>query len=309
MNQILMVEKAKREKGAPLDVETVVRIFAIAIMVFGIFMMASGVIALTTNQEEEEQNSNPVVTMEQQANKIIVNIKHDKAIDKIYYNWNSDVEQVLQGKGRNIIEEEIPVMIGTNVLHLRIIDIFGKETQYSKTYTIEEQDIISPEIEFTAEAPKIKITVRDETELAYMTYRWNDEDETKVEANENSLKIIEERIDTLGGINTLKVVAVDKAGNKTEKEQKFQGGQNPKISLEKQENNLMITVKADNEIQKIEYTLNGTLYSTDPQNTGVTLNTKEVSFPQPLAQGENKISITVTDIYGLTATQEATITV
>ena len=90
MNQILMVEKAKREKGAPLDVETVVRIFAIAIMVFGIFMMASGVIALTTNQEEEEQNSNPVVTMEQQANKIIVNIKHDKAIDKIYYNWNSD---------------------------------------------------------------------------------------------------------------------------------------------------------------------------------------------------------------------------
>ena len=83
MNQILMVEKAKREKGAPLDVETVVRIFAIAIMVFGIFMMASGVIALTTNQEEEEQNSNPVVTMEQQANKIIVNI--DIRIIKILF--------------------------------------------------------------------------------------------------------------------------------------------------------------------------------------------------------------------------------
>ncbi len=309
MNQILTVEKNKKAKGAPLEEKTVVRIFAIAIMVFGIFMISNGTLALVSNKTTEEECTNPVVIMELESNKIILNIKHDKAIDKIYYHWNDEQEQVLQGKGRNILEEEIPVIIGTNTLNVRILDIFGKETEYTKTYTIEEKDIISPEIEFTAEAPKIKITVKDETQLDYMTYRWNDEDETKIQVKENSPKVIEERIETLGGINTLKVVAVDKAGNKTEKEQKFQGGQNPKINLERQEQNLMITVKADNEIKKIEYTLNEVQYSTDPQNTGVTLNTKEITFPQPLVQGENKITITVTDIYGLTATQEGTITV
>ena len=52
-------------------------------------------------------------------------------------------------------------------------------------------------------------------------------------------------------------------------------------------------------MQKIEYTLNGTEYSTDPQNTGTPLNRKELKITQPLAQGENKITIRAYNISGL----------
>ena len=146
---------------------------------------------------------------------------------------------------------------------------------------------------------KVKIVAKDETEIAYIEYYWNEEDSTKIEKNENSPKQIEERIAILKGENTLHIIAVDKAGNKEEKEQVYKGATKPVINLERDGKTLTIKVNDEDNIQKVEYILNDVSYSTDANNTGAPLNMKELVIPQELAEGANKITIKATNVNGL----------
>ena len=166
-------------------------------------------------------------------------------------------------------------------------------------YELAEGDVTKPEIELLVESSKVKIVAKDETALDYIIYYWNEEDETRVNVREEALKQIEEKIDILKGENTLTIVAVDKAGNETVKEQTFKGVKKPKIDLARSGSELIIKVTDEEGLQKIEYTLNGKYYSTDPQNTGTPLNMKELEIKQPLEQGENKITIKAYNISGL----------
>ena len=143
-----------------------------------------------------------------------------------------------------------------------------KTITYSQNYELAEGDVIQPEIELLVESSKVKIVAKDETELDYIIYYWNEEDETRVEVREESLKQIEEKIDILKGENTLTIIAVDKAGNETIEEQKFKGAKKPKIELTKNNSELIIKVTDEESIQKIEYILNEVHYSTDSENTG-----------------------------------------
>lgn len=55
--------------------------------------------------------------------------------------------------------------------------------------------------------------------MAYITYRWDDGDEEKIEPTENSLAQIETEIDIPKGQHTITVVAVNKK-NLTQKKHK-----------------------------------------------------------------------------------------
>lgn len=297
MNQILYTENKKKNKG-PLEMSTILRIFAILCIIFGAFLIIQATFAML-NGKEEKQKTVPVVTIDQETNTLKVNIKHDKIIDKIIYSWNENQEIVLQGKGRAEIEETINMPVGVNTLTLKITDIEGKTVTYTKEYELPEGDVTKPEIELLLDGSKVKIVAKDETELDYMLYYWNEEDETRVEVREDSLKQIEEKIEILKGENTLTIIAVDKAGNETIKEQTYKGAKKPKIELSRDGNVLIIKVTDEEGLQKIEYTLNGQEYSTDPEGTGTPLNMKELEIRQTLAEGENKITIKAYNINNL----------
>lgn len=297
MNQILYTDN-KKNKGGPLEINTILRMFAILCILFGVILVGQASFAMLSEKEESSKTV-PVVTINQEGNILKVNVKHDKIIDRIVYTWNENQEIVLQGKGRLELEETIDIPVGNNILVLKVIDIEGQTVSYSQMYELVDGDVIKPEIELLLEGSKVKIVAKDETELDYIIYYWNEEDETRVNVREDSLKQIEEKIDILKGENTLTIIAVDKAGNEEIKEQTYKGAKKPKIELSRSENELIIKVTDEEGIQKIEYTLNGTYYSTDPQNTGVSLNMKEVEMKQPLIQGENKITIKAYNISGL----------
>ncbi len=296
MNQILYMDNKKR-KGGPLELKTIFIIFAILCIVFGLIL--AGVAGFNMLKNKQEGQTLPVVEILQEGAVLKINIAHDKIIDKIVYSWNQSTETVLQGMGRTELQETISLPKGTNNFVLKVTDINNKTTTYQNTYTLPEGDVTNPEIELLVESSKVKIVAKDETELAYIIYYWNDEDETTVQVREDSLQQIEEKIDILKGENTLTIVAVDKAGNEATKEQVFKGVKKPKIELGKDGTNLIITVTDEEGIQKIEYTLNGIEHSTDPQNTGTPLNRKELKITQPLEQGENKITIKAYNISGL----------
>lgn len=296
MNQILYTGSTK--KGGPLEIKTVLKIFSITCIIFGCILVGKASFAMLT-QEKVDTSSVPLVEISQEGNVLMLNIKHDKIIDKIVYSWNQNQEIILQGKGRTQVEEIIQMPEGINTLILKVVDIEGKTVSYNKDYELEEGDVIKPEIELLVEGAKVKIVAKDETALAHIIYYWNDEDETKVNVREDSPKQIEEKIDILKGENTLTIIAVDENGNEEVKEQIFKGVKKPVIQLLKQGNELIVKVTDEEGIQKVEYTLNGAYYSTDANNTGEPLNMKELEFRKQLSNGQNKIIITAYNISGL----------
>lgn len=297
MNQILYVEKSRN--GNSLDINTVIKIFAIIIIILGIILVAKGTYGVVTSSNSTKIGAEPVVSIKEVDGKLQISVIHDKAIDKIIYSWNSVNEHTLLGKGQSNIIETIDLPTGTNILNLKIIDNNKKEYIYTKEYYKSEEDTISPEIEFVVEGSKVKIIVKDDTELSYIMYRWNDEDNTVVEPREDSKKQIEEKISILKGENTLTILAVDAAGNETTKEQKFKGAKKPTIETTQENDELIIKIKDEENIQKIEINLNGEFFSTDPENTGNPLNMQEAEIRQKMRAGENTITITVYNVSGL----------
>ena len=89
----------------------------------------------------------------------------------------------------------------------------------------------------------------------------------------------------------------------------FRGVNKPKIEVSREGNELNIKVTDETGIKKIEYTLNDAFYTTDTENTGVSLGMKEVNFKQSLYPGANKIVIKAYSESGIEAefSGEATI--
>ena len=129
---------------------------------------------------------------------------------------------------------------------------------------------------------------RDDKKIASLTYYWNSEDATVKLAEENSDKI-EVKIPIKKGENELILIAEDEAGNKETVTKKFKGATKPKIEVTQENDELIIKIKDEVKIKKIELTINGNLLSTDPNNEGKEVGEQEVEFTQKLEPGENKI--------------------
>lgn len=297
MNQILYTGGNK--KKGPLEIKTVIIIFAVIITLFAIALIGKGIYGIASSNNSKKGLSEPVITVEEIDGKVQISIIHDRAIDKINYSWNNGTTITMQGKGQTSIKEEIDLPTGENTLKLIIIDNTKAEYTYTKDFKVSEKDTIAPEIEFAVEGSKVKIVARDDRELRQMSYNWDEEDKTTVEPREDSLKQIEEKISILKGEHTLKITAVDAAGNETTKEQVFKGAKKPTIEIEEQNDEIVVTVKDEENIQKIEITVNGQLSSTDSEDTGTPLNMKEAKFIQKLQSGENNIVITAYNVSGL----------
>lgn len=306
MNQILYVEKNK--KTGKLETKTTVKIFAIIILIFGIILAIFGGYKIY-NSVIVEGNKEPKIEVTQIEGRLQIKVVHNKAIDKIIYAWNSEQENVLQGKNRSEIIEQIEEPFGNNTINIKVIDKNKKETTYQKEFYKEEKDIIKPEIDFEVEGSKIKIIAKDETAMGYIMYHWNNEEDTVVEASEENNKRIEERISILKGENTLTILAVDAEGNEAKKEQIFRGAKKPNIEITQQNDEILIKVTDEENLKKIDMNVNGSQSSTDPENSGVSLNLKEASFIQKLIPGKNTITITAYSVSGLSEqiTQEITI--
>jgi len=211
MNQILYTGN---KKNGAMELKKVITIFVIGIFIFGIVCIAEGGYGIVKSiQEQSNKKVDPEVIIEQVDNIIQLRIKHKTAIDRVIYKWNDGEEIILQGKGKKEITEQINMPQGENTLNIRIIDNKGNEVSYNNTYFMDNVDRIKPEIELLVENSKIRIVVKDETALDYMYYYWNNEDETRIQAREESPNQIEEKLSILKGENTLTVFAVDKTGN------------------------------------------------------------------------------------------------
>lgn len=308
MNQILHTY-SKPKKKEPLKLKAVFAIFSVCIILFGAVLIGKSIFSSAEKNQEEIATNQPLVEIERKGRNIYVSIKHDKPIDNITYRWGKNEEVALPGEGKTELQEKIAIPVGKNKITLKVTDNGGKTTTYNQEYTVDEDEKIKPQIDISIENTKIKIVAKDETEIDHILYYWNQEEPTKIEAQEELAEEIEESIEILRGDNTLTIVAVDAAGNESKKEQVFRGVNKPKIEVSREGNELNIKVTDETGIKKIEYTLNDAFYTTDTENTGVSLGMKEVNFKQSLYPGANKIVIKAYSESGIEAefSGEATI--
>lgn len=302
MNQILDYapnNKSKKSGGS----DKVVRVFAIILILFAIALIGVVVYGMIANKNEMNKESGQItyanIAVDLKEAQVTIKVTHDKNIQKLVYSWNESSERSIKGSEK-YMEETIDVPAGDNTLHIKVIDENGVETTHDEEVSSEQGvDIINPIIELKVIDRKLQIKVTDETALDFMTYRWNEEEEETVYAEEGSKEIITE-IEILKGENDLTVVAVDASSNTTTETKAFIGLTKPEIKVTLSQDGSSIDIRATHEkgIESVAYNFNNVDYNIDIGEGTPT----SIQFEQKLDVGYNRIIITVKSVDGTDTT-------
>lgn len=314
MNQILDVddnygkkEKVKKSKvpkqtrnGGPLEIQSIVKFFVIAILIFGMGMIGTGTYSMYKETTKEEAKTKPVIYVEQIGEEeILLRITHDKELASITYDWNEEGAIEVPINNKKEVEINITIPTGTNTLKVYASDINGQEIKYEKVYTV-ESDI---NINLEPEGNNLKITANGINQLQYMTYRWDDEDETRIDIEGNQ---IEETIEILKGLHKLTVIVVD-VNNQTEtKEQEINGVTKPKLDVTTDGKDFIINASDEQGLTRVEFIINQVdRFMIDLKAELSLEDRKQLEYAYPLNDGENKLEVTVYNESGVSETFRA----
>lgn len=215
----------------------------------------------------------------------------------------------------NVDDDEISAMgeekrekgTGTNEMSLSNIGIpKGDSTIYVVVKTVQNANVtefvqnyhtdvgidkIEPRIKVVLQGKKLLVTATDETEIDYITYSINGEQEVQVNDRKDK-KTINTEIELVDTTSTeVRICAVDKAKNSKvyEKDYDVYAGK-PQIdfALTSDYKNICVTVTYARGLTRIKYDLNGEEHEEsfdDPEQA------REVYFEVPTVQGYNKIKV------------------
>lgn len=300
MNQILSTEEPKKTKQKQTnnsgDLKKIIKIFGITILIFGAALI--GVYSYKIFNNNNKITKPEIILGEIEENAKII-AKAEAGISRIIYYWdnNDQVEKSLNGTTE--YEEIVSIPNGENTLTVKIIDKNGQTIEANNTY-IGIKDTEKPKIEVASE-DKTKIIVTDETELAYVTYKWEGEDDenlVKVEAEpeegETVAKKIEIDVIAKEGTNILEITAVDTAGNIETLRKTYKGVKDPEIEVYREGEKLYLRITHELGFKKVEFSVNGKNVVYD-QNLSIYDATKqELFYYFDLIEGKNEVIITAT---------------
>ena len=293
MNQILFVSKEEKK-----DMKTIVKFFCFAIILFALVLVAEGTYSMIKTNKENNgtssttKNTLPVAEIIQEGDKAKIVITHDKPVDKVHYTWNQG--QIIQedGNGRNNFNIYVELPTGEVELKVTVKDIDGVEASYSKNFgtSIGTEDTQKPQIKIEDHETMaaLKITVTDNVGLKSVKYKWNNSGYIDLPISEEDNTRVEKNIELLLGENTLQVIAIDTNNNEqiTEKPV-IAATSKPELQVSKVGNKVVIKATDESGMDRIEFTLNGSLYmiNTDYETT-------VIDFEYELSQGEIMEKIT-----------------
>lgn len=294
MNQILETSNVnqKSKRKGPAEIKTIVRVFAIMMIIFGICMIATGTYAIyKDNGIKDSGTTKPTITETLKDEKtVLLTIRHDKAIDKVEYGWSNGKTETITGNGRKYIEQEIKISGGKNTLTVKATDVQGQEITSEKEYTA--NDIIK----LAVSGGKMKITAENDVNIAYMTYRWDEEEERKIDINS---KNVDQEIDIPMGEHILTVILVDENNETTTKEQTVKGVTKPtiEVSLDENKENYVIKITDTSDIKQVDIQLRGQNKTITPE-----AGKKELKYKLKLKAGdENYLEVTAQNTEGISS--------
>ena len=296
MNQILMVEnkKKKKSRSGPIDIASSVKFFAIALIIFGIFFIGKGSYAIYENAKANNTENMPVVHISRVNDTAIVTVNSVNTMDSFIYSWNTGEETKVLVDGTEV-EESIILPVENSVLNIKIEEATGRVLKYQKEFIIEGLDISQPKIEIVEENAEgnIKITATDETQMSYITYKINEEDEIRIDKSEIENKTMNYVLKLPRGENKVVVTAIDTSGNKEILEKTVIVSEKSSINLSIENGKLIIIAEDPDGVKDIEINLNGQIYSAKD------INQKAVRIPLDIVAGKNTVRIKITNVNSL----------
>ena len=300
MNQILSFQTIGNSK---IQLKKVIRFFSIFIILSALILVIEGSFGYYKNKNKKVViKETPDINIQRDNGTTILNITSNIGVQKVIYSWNDGIEDSVEEGGKNNVEVKIPTTIGTNDLNIKIIDSNGNTIVYNPVKISYEEnqeenvnweeaiktDKTKPKVSIESVKGKIVITATDDVKMSYVTYSWNGEEENKITGLSDDEKTLTTEIDSTNvkkGTNKLIVKAYDKAGNVETVEKEVQGANGSEIQVNQENGELVVNVKNDINITKIEYNFNG------EEKTIDNINQKEYTFKLQMKDGENKISI------------------
>ena len=197
MNQILATnpepkkQKSKKVgnvKSGSKDIASVTKFFAIGLIVFGACVIGTGSYALYKGEGRKTSvnvMSKPVISVENvdgDNSTISLKATSDIGIKTVVYQWNDGKKTTLTGNGGKYLEQKVQIPSGSNVLNITVIDNQNQESTYSKKYELNS----NIKLEAVGNG-KIRISYEGDTEISYLTYRWDDQDENKIDINSDTI--------------------------------------------------------------------------------------------------------------------------
>jgi len=302
MNQILLTnDQINRKKNnnkyngnnSP-DIKKIMMFFGVALIVIAILTISVYAFKVyKSKNKKEKQIEAPEITLEQVDNQVTIIVKAEAGISKIVYKWNEDEAQEEEKNGVTSYEEALEIPEGTNTLNVKVIDLNGEETEINQEFYLpEDPDKAKIEIDETIGNGKVKITASDENnKMKSIIYRWNDEEEKVIKATTDEQTIIETTIDVKRGKNTLTVVAINGKDKEQTTEKILNGVNKPTIEVVKDGNKLIMNIKHDMGLEKVEFNVNGQEFVYDENYSGYKAEQKELSYSFDLKEGENTVII------------------
>lgn len=305
MNQILSTEDPNKRKAKAKtkttnnseDFKKIVKVFGIVILIFGAVL--AGIYAYKLmNGTKKTKFAKPEIVLEELNEKATITVKSEAGINKITYYWNDNEQTEKSLNGSSEYSESIEIPKGENVLTVKVVDKNDQESETTKEY-LGTKDTEKPVIDIDKSTGYI--TVKDETELAYVTYKWEDEDddttvkvEVEPEEGEEIAKEIEIPITPKKGTNILVITAVDAAGNTEVCKKTYKGTTDPEIDVYREGEYLYLNIKHELGFKKVEFTVNGQDLVYDENQRTYDATKSELSYKFKLVEGENKVEIVAT---------------
>ena len=303
MNQILSIENKKKQKTKkirtrrPIEIKGIIMFFAVIIMVFGLTLAGQGSYALYKDIDDRKPENIPYIKVGRVNDKAIVQVNSNIEISKLVYSWNNGEESAIPIGSTNA-REEITLLGYDSVLNLTTEDINGKKVKYQKQYILTGVDITKPSIEIETKDgnDKMKIIARDETEISYMSYQWEDGEPVIINANQQGQTEITTEVPLVVGSKKIKIIAKDTNENIEEIEKEIvTSTAKPKITLRRNKQKISIEVEDKDGIASITANLNG------EEHKLTDINRKKVKVGYLyLREGNNTISVEITNVNGYT---------
>jgi len=220
-------------------------------------------------------------------------------VNQILVTGEERIEAPVRKQKKTVSTNGIVVFFAISIIIVGICIIAG--SLYSKQKINETvQASIQPEIELQRddENNTIKITATHIRGITTLTYRWNEEEEIVLDAQNK--KNVSATIDLIGGENTLKISVTEENGKTKTLEKTFIAGSIPEIKLEAVANGIKLIATSEENLEYVEYSWD----DGEVQKIEIEENKKEYEGIINTPKGEHILKIKVVNVNGIKAEKE-----